>query len=185
MGDASLWRQCGTRGRRRADWRDRLTLDRSTFTFPRPRQHVFAHRYGRRLCRALPNAALRDSLCHRGTGRRAHGVLRAVSRAYGLARRKHDLRRPGAREVRGRRYCLVCARPPRSWTASAAGCRVWYGRWSFCLVPCPCQDPCSAAAPQPLHTRCRYGPCAVGDSVRAVAGAILRPWHQPDIGGTG
>lgn len=28
---------------------------------------------------------------------------------------------------------------------------------SFCLVPCPCQDPCSAAAPQPLHTRCRYG----------------------------
>lgn len=41
----------------------------------------------------------RHGLCDRSTGRRTHGIPRAVSRAYSLARRKHDLRRSGAREV--------------------------------------------------------------------------------------
>ena len=41
----------------------------------------------------------RRDLCDRSTGRRTHGIPRAVSRAYSLARRKHDLRRSEAREV--------------------------------------------------------------------------------------
>lgn len=52
-----------------------------------------------RLCRTLPNAPRRHGLCGRGAGRRTHGIPRVVSRAYGFACRKHDLRRPGAREV--------------------------------------------------------------------------------------
>lgn len=39
--------------------------------------------------------------------------------------------------------------PPRSWTAGAAGQRVWHGRRRLCLVPCPRQDPSGAAAPNP------------------------------------
>lgn len=77
--------------------------------FRKPRQHVFAHWYGRWLCRALSNASCCHGLCYRSTGRRTHGIPRAVSRAYGLARRKYDLRRPGTREVRSRRCRLIRA----------------------------------------------------------------------------
>lgn len=73
--------------------------------------------------------------------------------------------------------------PPWSWTACGAGRCVWHGGRRLCLVPCTCQDPCSAAAPQPLCAHRCYGHRAIGDPVRAVAGTILRTWHQPDIGG--
>ena len=53
------------------------------------------------------------------------------------------------------------------------------------LVPCTCQNTCGAAAPQPLCTHRRYGHRVIGDSVRAMAGALLRPWNKPDIRGTG
>ena len=68
-------------------------------------------------------------------------------------------------------------------TAGTVGHRVWYGGRRLCLVPCTCQNTCGAAVPQPLCTHRRYGHRVIGDSVRTMAGSILRAWHQSDIRG--
>ena len=79
--------------------------------------------------------------------------------------------------------------PPRMRSTSPVldGWRCWASRlvWSVELLPgaLPTPRPLRRGCSPTLTYALRYGPCAVGDSVRAVAGAILRPWHQPDIGG--
>lgn len=69
------------------------------------------------------------------------------------------------------------------WPACGAGHRVWYGRWSFCLVSCPRQDPCGSTVPQPLCAHRRYGSYAVSDSARTHPYWLrsLRLWQLADV----
>lgn len=55
------------------------------------------------------------------------------------------------------------------------------GAFAWCLAHA--KTLAARLLPNPYGAHRRYGHCAIGDSVRTMAGSILRSWHQPDIGG--